>query len=245
MKNKFGVSRCCCESGGTGVCNDSCLSSFNGCGASSNGSIYTSLADAWSNCGWHNTGQIVTGSNGNFSRVVIGGGANFGIVAKYFSFDYRSSTTIEVSFVSNHNNSTYANSTTGFTLLTGNFVHQSASTNFLNQTQPPTFRAASTITQCTETETVGLVATIGSLISTRNGTYSYFNGTTDVSTTGCIDLIEVGFDYKLAGSTVASETKQIEFAGGRCYVDALINMFNSPLGGTSNSSTSSMTISTT
>lgn len=246
MKNKFGISRCCCESGGTGVCNDSCLSSFNSCGASSNGSVYTVLSDAWTNCGWHNTDEPVTGSNGNFSRLVFGGAsASFGRVAKYFSFDYRLLTTIEVSFVSEHNNSTYGRSTIGLSLLTGSMAHRSTQTNFLNQTQPPMFFAASTQTQCTETETIGLVATIGDLISTRNGAYSYFNGTTNVSTTGCIDLIEVEFDYKLASSIVASETKQVEFAGGRCYVDALIPIFNSPSGGTSNCSTSSMTITTT
>lgn len=237
MKKRGTISRCCCGGGGgtgSGFCTDSCLSSWNSCPPSANGDVTLSLGSAWSNCDWVNTGSLSpTGSDGDFLATAVFGFNSLSDLTKHFSFDYRTATTLEIQsdvevFQGGIGGAGTAGASAGISLMgSAELTLSSGRQNANGQVTLGRIRATGgyNVATLSTSATFKLVATIGAVQSTRVGSYSYFNGSESVTTSGCIDSLSVDFDCYVDGALVQSFAAPVDFPGARCYNVARVLLY--------------------
>ena len=245
MSNRFSPARCCCgDKPGTGVCEDACVYSWNGCAASAIGDPYITtfddtfaeyelvLKDVYDNCGWlvRLTGlgggdnyDIVTvaGSDGDFtvsySEPPVGVFDNLSVdLIKYFVFNYRTASTLEFE-------TTITLDRTPFQLGTyGEIVSLGAVLVSFSDTSP---LRSSTVTSITvdgeevtdDSFTVKIVITIGDVLATTVNNFTAFDGTNFVENSGCRDLVEISAEVFVDGVSVRTQDLTHVFFGKRCY----------------------------
>lgn len=281
MRKRGTVSRCCCgDQSGVGVCADACVSSWNNCSPSSSGLLYgdpdtvvlqDAMTDAWNNCGWYRSwpppnsnsafvGNRIEGSRGDFTHTntvpgFFGEDGAGGWVVRQFQFDYRTVSSIQVSYTStlggNNNLLVNTGNIVGFSELgtSGSVLFPELVNHrgFRNQTSNVASVTIGNTSVFTGLQVgIQITATLGDPVETTVSSTGYFNGSDFETATSCQDLLPITYELEVNGDLVGSVERLTAFHGIRCYAGFELKMQTlAPRFGTPLAQTSDMTISVT
>ena len=199
-------------------CPDACVANWNGCLVSSSGSLYSGLADAWTNCGWWLTypnsdpgNPTVTGSAGTFDVTL---GFNPADLRRHFEFDYR--TRVSTSFETNVSIPIIGQIDIlfGTGTSTSNGVVRVAS----DGTSLTITGGLNSVIKIGTSATISIVTTLKGIVSKTNKTVIYFDGASFASGSSCVDRLELEHVVEVDGAPAFTYTQTSpEFAGIRCY----------------------------